>query len=92
MERKNQERSKRQKKPPPPEPEVPLTSPSDIPSLLSGMIALFSGVKSLEEVVEITEKCSRFGNDLYNGDLCKSEFFQKFPHVSFEAKRKCSSR
>lgn len=92
MERKKQERSERQKKPPSPEPEVPPTSPSDISSLLSGMIALFSGVKNWEEVVEITEKCSRFGNDLYNGGLCKSELFQRFPHASFEAKRKCSSR
>jgi hypothetical protein len=92
MERKKQERSERQKKPPPPEPEVPPISPSDIYSLLSGMIALFSGVKSWEEVVDITEKCSRFGNDLYNGDLCKSEFFQRFPHASYEAKRKRSSR
>ena len=92
MERKQKEHSERLSKAPSSELEATLPLSSDIPSLLSGMIALFSGVKSWEEVVEITEKCSRFGNDLYNGDLCKSELFQRFPHASFEAKRKCSSR
>lgn len=92
MERKKKERSELLSKSPPSESEAPPPFSSDLHSLLSGMIAFFSGVKSREEVVEITKKCCRFGNDLYSGDLCGTELFQRFPHASFEAKNQSSSR
>ena len=37
---------------------------SDIQQLLPGMIAFFSGAKSYEEVIKVTEKCRRFGGEL----------------------------
>lgn len=70
---------------------TPCNSPSvlsDLQLLLPGMIAFFSGAKSRDELMEITDKCRRFGNDLIGPD----KIFQKFPHASFEAKKECSSR
>ena len=61
---------------------------SDLQLLLPGMIALFSGARSHDEVMEITDKCRRFGNDLIGVE----KNFQRFPHASFEAKKGCSSR
>ena len=61
---------------------------SDLQHLLPGMIAFFSGASSHDEVMEITDKCRRFGNDLIGPE----KNFQRFPHVSFEAEKGCSSR
>lgn len=91
MGRKKQERFERLNRPPP-EPDKESPPVSDLNLVLPGMIALFSGAGSREEVMDITAKCRRFGHDLNNGDLCGSEVFQTFPHASFEAKKECSSR
>ncbi len=70
---------------------TPSNSPpelSDLHLLLPGMIAFFSGARSHGELMEITDKCRRFGNDL----IGREKIFQRFPHASFEAKKGCSSR
>lgn len=61
---------------------------SDLQLLLPGMIAFFSGARSHDEVIEITDKCRRFGNDF----IYPEKNFQRFPHAGFEAKKECSSR
>lgn len=61
---------------------------SELDLLLPGMIAFFSGAKSHDEVMEITDKCRRFGSDLIGHE----KIFQRFPHASFESKKECSSR
>jgi hypothetical protein len=94
MDRKKEELSRR----------VAVSSPSEISSgnsppvvsnlqlLLPGMIAFFTGAKSEEEIMEISEKCCHVGRDIYRGDFSGRKFFQRFPHASFEPKKECSSR
>ena len=64
----------------------------DLQLLLPGMIAFFTGARSEEEVMEITDKCCHFGRDIYRGDFFSEKNFQRFPHASSEAEKKCSSR
>jgi hypothetical protein len=61
---------------------------SDLHLLLPGMIAFFSGASSHDEVMKITDKCRRFGNDLIGPE----KNFQSFPHAGFEAEKESSSR
>jgi hypothetical protein len=71
------------------------SSPStqfDIQLLLPGMIAFFTGARSEEEIMEITDKCCHFGKDIYCGNFLPAENLRRFPHASYEAEEECSSR
>ena len=66
----------------------PVPPLADLRTLLPGMIALFSGARSHDEVMDIAAKCSRFGSDLIGPE----KGFQRFPHAGFESGKECSSR
>jgi len=90
MERKKRERATRSGRSPAEGsgPSDPVPSLSDLRTLLPGMIALFTGARSRDEVMDIAAKCSRFGSDLIDPE----KSFQRFPHAGFEAGKECSSR
>jgi hypothetical protein len=94
MDRKKKERSRRCSTFPPDGVSSGNSPPtlSDLQLLLPGMIAFFTGARSEEEVMAITEKCCHFGRDIYRGDFSGGKIFQRFPHASYEAKKECSSR
>lgn len=89
--RKKKERAARLNNPPPEFIKSTRTL-SDIQLLLPGMIAFFGRARSKKEVLEITDKCHRFGSDFYRQRAITAKNIQRFPHSSCESEMKYSLR